>query len=276
MLPIVRSAGHSAYTSTRKAGEFYEYTHTHNVIGLHLKTAGAYITGKERHQLSGPVMGVLPQGELDSNGLMGELEFYYVKFDWDGVRSDRGEHVTLESHGSRLHRSHIRRLAPAELRRGVELFRDLLELSRQPGLAAQLRAGARVLDLLALWSELPAQSGRERSVRIYRNLIEQYADAPDVSLSEIAARVGLSADHLGVLFQKEMGMSPVEYRTRLRLLRARELLVTTARSVGEIAEAVGFPNASYFTRLFRKTFGMAPLEFARAQVYAGPEQHQGG
>ena len=110
--------------------------------------------------------------------------------------------------------------------------------------------------------------GEEKSVRIYRNLIEQYAQQPELSLSQLAERVGMSADHLGMLFQKEMGMTPSEYRTRLRLLRARELLISTAMSVSDVARQVGFPDANYFARVFRRAYGMSPREFSRTNIPA--------
>jgi len=273
MTPVVHRAGHMVTVSHNQPGAFNEWVHEQHVVSIHLKTAGRYIVGKEAFELSGPIIGVLPRGERDCNGLVGQMEYYYCKFDWDGIASETGEQVTLRQHGASLHRSHLRRLAQAEIKPGVELFRDLIGLSRRPDLSSQLRAGARVLDLLALWAEpAPQARGQERAVRIYRGLIEQYVDDPAISLNGLAERVGMSSDHLGVLFHREMGMTPVEYRTRLRLLRARELLVSTAKSVREIAREVGFPNAPYFTRLFRRTFGLSPLEYARSQAYAFPER----
>jgi len=273
MTPIVQSAGHTVTVSRNKPGSFNECTHEHLVVSLHLKTAGRYIVGKEEFELSGPIIGVLPRGERDCNGLVGQMEYYYCKFDWDGIASETGEQVTLRQHGASLHRSHLRRLAQAEIKPGIELFRDLIGLSRRPDLSSKLRAGARVLDVLAMWAEpAPQACGQDRAVRIYRGLIEQYADDASVALNGLAERVGMSSDHLGVLFHREMGMTPVEYRTRLRLLRARELLVSTVKPVREIAREVGFPNAPYFTRLFRRTFGLAPLAYARSKTHAFPDR----
>ena len=87
-----------------------------------------------------------------------------------------------------------------------------------------------------------------------------------MSLGALAERVGLSGDHLGARFRKEIGMTPVEYRTRLRLLRARELLVSTTLNVAQIAREVGFLDANYFTRLFRRSYRMTPRRFARTHT----------
>ena len=89
-----------------------------------------------------------------------------------------------------------------------------------------------------------------------------------MSLAELAGRVGMSADHLGVLFKAELGMTPVEYRARLRLLRARELLVSTALPIRQIARETGFPDGNYFARVFRKEYGMTPREYAGGNLPA--------
>ncbi len=97
-------------------------------------------------------------------------------------------------------------------------------------------------------------------------MIEQHALDPRVALETLAARVGYSLDHLGVLFLKELGMTAVEYRTQLRLRRARELLASSAKSVREVGRDVGFEDPSYFARLFRRAFGVSPREFAMQRV----------
>ena len=54
--------------------------------------------------------------------------------------------------------------------------------------------------------------------------------------------------------------SPVELLRRLRLQRARQLLTTTDRTVGEIAYEVGFSTPAYFTKCYRDEFGQTPSE----------------
>jgi transcriptional regulator GlxA family with amidase domain len=58
-------------------------------------------------------------------------------------------------------------------------------------------------------------------------------------------------------------MRPVAYRTALRLARARELLATTAMNVGAVARATGFADPLYFSRAFRRRFGISPREMLR-------------
>lgn len=274
MLPLVHQAAYYKGVSPNKPGEFHDYYHQHHVVGFKSVGSGWYQSGNELQEVRAPYMGLLAAGELDRNGIVGPHIMYWVKFDWEAVCRQPGDrHVGIDWNGQRIQRGHVRPLSNEEVRYITALFQDILAMSRRPDLSSRLRAGARVVDLIALWADVPAtEGGGERAVRIYRNLIEQHASDPSMSLAQIADRVGLSSDHLGMLFHKEMNMTPVEYRTHLRLLRARELLVSTARSVREIAFEVGFPNASHFTRLFRAAFGTSPRSYARTHAYAFGER----
>lgn len=60
------------------------------------------------------------------------------------------------------------------------------------------------------------------------------------------------------LFVEYTGKSPIEYRNDLRLKKAKELLQSGEYNVSESAEAVGFSNLSFFTRLYKKKFGTSP------------------
>lgn len=85
----------------------------------------------------------------------------------------------------------------------------------------------------------------------------------NVSLQEAAEIVHLNKTYLSGLFKKEMGVNFNDYLTRIRLDKARELIVTNQCNIGELAEKVGYTNSSHFTKVFKKTIGMSPLEFKK-------------
>ncbi len=86
-----------------------------------------------------------------------------------------------------------------------------------------------------------------------------------VSIDEYADMCGLSAGHFAHLFRKETGQSPHAYLLTLRLQTADEYLLSTDKSISEIAYAVGFTDPLYFSRLFKKHRKTSPAEFRRAQ-----------
>lgn len=85
----------------------------------------------------------------------------------------------------------------------------------------------------------------------------------DIGLRTIAERVYLSPNYLGSIFRNETGMYFNDYLAGYRMQKATELLVSGAEKVTQIGEAVGIPNTSYFSSLFKKTFGVTPKEYRR-------------
>jgi transcriptional regulator GlxA family with amidase domain len=79
-----------------------------------------------------------------------------------------------------------------------------------------------------------------------------------LSIPELAASVGVSRRQLERLFFENMNSSPALAYRRVRLERARHLLIQTKAPLIEIAIEVGFENASHFAKLFRKTYGQSP------------------
>lgn len=101
---------------------------------------------------------------------------------------------------------------------------------------------------------------RERHFRdlapVLRHLEEHYADV--VPMADMARLAGLSPTHFNRRFRQIFGMPPSRFLHALRIEKARQLLVETDRSVGEIAVGAGYHDQSHFTRHFRKLTGMAP------------------
>lgn len=85
----------------------------------------------------------------------------------------------------------------------------------------------------------------------------------DLSLPEIAAFTGLSDNYLSNLFKKETGEGITSYLNRIRIRHAEELLRDPGIRVYEVAEAVGYKNASYFTTIFKKVTGQSVSEYRR-------------
>lgn len=83
----------------------------------------------------------------------------------------------------------------------------------------------------------------------------------DLTVRTLAEQHGVNENRLFYIFQKYAGMGPADYLRTYRLNRARDLLVTTSGSIGEIAEQIGFPDALYFSRIFKKHFGVPPSKF---------------
>lgn len=89
--------------------------------------------------------------------------------------------------------------------------------------------------------------------------------AEEISIKQVAAAVYLSPTYLCALFKEVTGVTINQYMQQARMDKARSLLANTRRTVGEIAELVGYRNIGYFNRVFNRHAGMAPAQYRRKQ-----------
>ena len=78
------------------------------------------------------------------------------------------------------------------------------------------------------------------------------------SVAELAREVNLSESHLTRLFRRQIGSSPGRFYRDARLDRARELIVSSFKSIKEVMAAVGWSDPSHFCRDFKQRFGASP------------------
>lgn len=84
--------------------------------------------------------------------------------------------------------------------------------------------------------------------------------AKELTLAELSDKVFISRNHLAIIFKSFTGETFNNYLTRVRIEKARELLLERNMLVYEVAERVGYKNIPYFSTLFKKITGMNPTE----------------
>ena len=105
-----------------------------------------------------------------------------------------------------------------------------------------------------------ASKNTKRLMPAVRHLQENPTD--HVNCADLASLCFLSTSRFYDLFHAEFGVTPLEYRDQLILHRAKALLSSGDISVTETALAVGFENAAYFSRFFKKHTSLSPSEYA--------------
>jgi len=81
------------------------------------------------------------------------------------------------------------------------------------------------------------------------------------SLEALARAADCSSENLRRLCFRELGRNPLQHLVSLRMRRATELLATTDLRLGEVAQAVGYPNVLLFSNLFKSNVGCRPSEY---------------
>lgn len=88
-------------------------------------------------------------------------------------------------------------------------------------------------------------------------------DKEMISVSHLAELCGVSQVYLRNLFVRRFALSPIRYINRLKMTRAEELLSSQMYSVSDVCFLSGFRDESYFSREFKKYFGVTPSEYAK-------------
>ena len=137
------------------------------------------------------------------------------------------------------------------------------EVMRAEG-AAGLEA---VKALLLKAIECRDVSGRvagETPVGRARIYLSRNYDNPNLMLQDVAGEVGMSQSHFSTVFAQETGITFTQYLTALRIGKAKELLSATDMRSSEIAFAVGYNDAHYFSYLFKKQTGVTPSDYRKS------------
>ena len=106
--------------------------------------------------------------------------------------------------------------------------------------------------------ETPSTVAESAFLVRFREVVEARLEDSEVSVDDLAAEMNLSRVQLYRKVKQITGSSPVELLRTTRLKRAYQMLLTTDKSVSEVAYAVGFTAPSYFTKCFKEEYGMVP------------------
>ncbi|MFG0215902.1 helix-turn-helix domain-containing protein [Brevibacillus porteri] len=82
-----------------------------------------------------------------------------------------------------------------------------------------------------------------------------------LTLDELAEVHGMSPKSFSYFFHKYTGVRPIDYVIQYRMERASELLLTGNYSIRDVAFSVGYDNPLYFSRVFKKKFGVSPSAY---------------
>lgn len=108
-----------------------------------------------------------------------------------------------------------------------------------------------------------AVTGEELTEQVKAYIIENLKE--ELRVEKIAKNFYLSADYLTKLFKKETGMSISDFILEERMFLAKELILAGKMSISRVSYECGYDNYSYFTKVFKKKYGVTPREYSHTQ-----------
>ncbi|GLX71483.1 response regulator [Paenibacillus glycanilyticus] len=124
-----------------------------------------------------------------------------------------------------------------------------------------------LISLVAQFAEHRQSGNRMADLRVeVRNAIsymeQGYAD--DISLTDVSNHVGLSKNHFCKLFKQETGDNFINVLNKIRIEKAKLLIMQPDSRVKDIAGKVGMDNYRYFCRIFKQLTGLRPTEYKQS------------
>jgi AraC-like DNA-binding protein len=254
---LVRHVG--IYTQAQRA----RYVVPMPTLGVNISGMRWYIRDGARVDVSGPTISLTPGGTVSEFEYGPDRRNYAILVEGDFVRPSQ----TAGCVDLRQDRDWVKVPASvpidAERLPGLEAeCMQMVEAFRSPTPVNRLRVGVGVCNLLGFLLGRHADPVRPSPAASLKEGMDR-DPGHRRSIRELARGLGFSVDHLRVLFLREYGVSPKQYRTRMRLAQAVDLLANSALSLKEIAERTGFRHASHFSTLYRAAFGHTPGEGLR-------------
>jgi AraC family transcriptional regulator, transcriptional activator of pobA len=141
---------------------------------------------------------------------------------------------------------------------------ELGRLKKPEARESRLRAAAAALRILDV--QLRAVGVLEREARAVPAFVRKFIrlagdmDTTANSIARLARETGYQADYLNRRFKEVTGLTLIQQRDALRLDRAKRL-IRQGLSIGDVAERVGFDDANYFSRWFKRHTGVPPSHY---------------
>lgn len=153
-----------------------------------------------------------------------------------------------------------------EMFRVREAVKKAVGVLRSGEKSAEIRAAGLLTEVIAETSDNVYPSGRRM-----RKVIEamQKDGTVGASNADYARMCGMSEYHFIRMFKAETGTTPHRYKMKLVIEKAADLLMKTDINISDAAHLLGFDDALYFSRVFRKETGKSPAEFRAANSGRG-------
>jgi AraC-like DNA-binding protein len=249
------------------------HAHGYNEYELHffLDGCGTFLCDKTRYAISPGTCFLAGPQEFHSiipDMTARPITYYALLFQVDDRSPDLEQLLAgaLKDHQRTMtvHKSHR------------HLFEDIMQMYRSREASLQKAAEHLLASVIFRFFRLSQAGGEpEKMSRRNRAYVEkalalmQDNVRKTMGVAETATRLGLSSEHFIRVFRAEVNMTPRQYFIRLKVEGASGLLISTSKSVREIADWFGFENQFHFSRVFKQCTGVPPARYRKTYTLPG-------
>lgn len=238
--------------------EFNQILRADEVIGIHEDPGNISLAGMDMTKLSRDIV-----PNFLRNGSVPEVRYFVEEY--------------IEACGNNFESLLFRQYILMDVYLAVNEFLNQLDIDQeqvvkelgdakamQPCTGSEEAAATYARDLLkkAIVLRTACSQKKYRQVldKAKEYILGHYKDE-NISLNVVASCVNISPNHFSTIFSQEIGITFVEYLTKVRMEAARELLLKTDYRTSEIGYQVGYKDPHYFSYLFKKIHGITPKAF---------------
>ncbi|MNI10056.1 Arabinose operon regulatory protein [compost metagenome] len=155
----------------------------------------------------------------------------------------------------------------AHNRKANALFHQMEQTLREGAMSCELQAGGYLRLLMGEYAkEHTSPASQKQSISPQQQQVEQAIRwltlqyTQSISIEQMAHDLGYHRTYLSKIFKEYTGLSPINFLLKLRMERAKHLMMERL-TIEQVASSVGFTDALYFSKQFRKWHGCSPSEY---------------
>ena len=150
----------------------------------------------------------------------------------------------------------------------LELFKEIQNLKKVSNFSDDIcyDIAPVIFKILCI---LATNDNKQVSLSKTAKLTKRYIDESiysNTTLEDIANMLNLSKAHIIREFSKNYGISPYNYLIEQKIATAKKMLILHNMNISEISSQLGFEDANYFSKLFKKKTGISPLQYRKSKI----------
>lgn len=152
-----------------------------------------------------------------------------------------------------------------------DTFIDGIRMLKEEPLKASSLLGPEIILDIILKLAIHVEQLREKVAisplgKKLRSYLDSEIFAKPITLNDMCEHINLSPSQMNRIFKKDFSQTPCQYLLSLKISAAQELLITSDKSVKEIAFNLGFSDEYYFSNIFKKKTGLAPRNYRNSKI----------